>query len=77
MDNRDKLPYMAHPLIFNDLVSLYSSLRYDHFNKEFLSLAMLLIYLFGYLRHFQHCTGHIMMGRFVGRVHTVGQGSLL
>ena len=25
------------------------------------------IYLFGVLRRFQHCTGHIMMGSFVGR----------
>ena len=25
------------------------------------------IYLFGVLCHFQHCTGHIMTGSFVGR----------
>ena len=25
------------------------------------------IYLFGVLRHFQHCTGHIMMGSWKGR----------
>ena len=34
----------------------------------------------GFLSRFQHCTGHIMMGRFVGgriAVHTVGQGSVL
>ena len=33
------------------------------------------IYLFGLLCHFQHCTGHITTGSFVGRrkpVHTVG-----
>ena len=26
-----------------------------------------LIYLFGVLRHFQHCTGHITMGSWKGR----------
>ena len=26
-----------------------------------------IVYLFGVLCHFQHCTGHIGMGRFVGR----------
>ena len=28
---------------------------------------MLLIYLFGVLRHFQHCTGHITTGSWKGR----------
>ena len=30
-------------------------------------LELKLIYLFGVLCHFQHCTGHIMMGSFAGR----------
>ena len=37
------------------------------------------IYLFGVLRHFQHCTGHIMMGSWKGRgnQYIVCQGSVL
>ena len=30
-------------------------------------LFILFIYLFGVLRHFQHCTGHIMTGSWKGR----------
>ena len=40
----------------------------------------LFVYVFGVLCHFQHCTGHIMMGSSVfpeEPVHTVGLGSLL
>ena len=36
--------------------------------------------LFGVLRRFQHCIGHITMGNFCGQrkpVHTVDQGSVL
>ena len=29
--------------------------------------VLMLIYLFGVLRHFQHCTGHITTGSFMGR----------
>ena len=37
-----------------------------------------LIYLFGVLHHFQHCTGHIKMGIWKkNTVHTAGQGSVL
>ena len=32
-----------------------------------LLLGVLLIYLFGVLRRFQHCTDHMTMGSFVGR----------
>ena len=32
-----------------------------------LPVAQPLIYLFGVLCHFQHCSGHITMGSFVGR----------
>ena len=28
---------------------------------------MAVIYLFGFERHFQHCTGHITMGSVMGR----------
>ena len=31
------------------------------------SSIFLFIYLFGVLRHFQHCTGHIMTGSWKGR----------
>ena len=30
-------------------------------------LSSILIYLFGVLHHFQHCTGHIMTGSWKGR----------
>ena len=53
---------------------VHKSLRYSNLHKfrllpleiqlEFLSRF---IYLFGVLRHFQHCTGHITMGSWKGR----------
>ena len=30
-------------------------------------LLLIIVYLFGVLRRFQHCTGHIMMGSWKGR----------
>ena len=40
----------------------------DNLNREILmALIFLFIYLFGVLRRFQHCTGHITTGSWKGR----------
>ena len=43
------------------------SLRWIQFASVLRCARSSLFYLFGVLHHFQHCTGHIMMGSFVGR----------
>ena len=37
------------------------------FTAELQAMKMAFIYLFGVLRHFQHCTGHITTGSWKGR----------
>ena len=54
----EPLPRMTH--IFEDLV-------YPSYHRQYNPQLYLFIYLFGVLRHFQHCTGHITMASWKGR----------
>ena len=62
----DKNANLMTPILINTKKSSKNSLLYSH---KF-------IHLCGVLGRFQHCTGHITTGSFVGQrkpVHTVGQ----
>ena len=43
------------------------SLKVDHNSAEHVVNHVWFIYLFGVLRRFPHCTGHITTGNFMGR----------
>ena len=51
---------------FRSSRSFVVSLCFLVFSVGFL-VSFIFIYLFGVLRHFQHCTGHIPTGRWKGR----------
>ena len=64
MENRDgysaEIPCGSK--ISSKLLHLARFLRYKHF-----CVLQFFIYLFGVLRRFQHCTGHIMTGSWKGK----------
>ena len=47
--------------------AIHRYLRSVSINSQFAPSPKLLLLLFGVLRHFQHCTGHIMTGSWKGR----------